>query len=245
MYQVVGYHRPTSLPDVLQMLGSGQRVPLAGGVHLHHDGGGDAVEVVDLQSAGLDALTVESGTARVGAMVRLQQLVDDPRLPDAIREAARSEHPSTLRTLATIGGTIATASGDSLLLAALLVHHAVVRVAADGNERSVALDDLLDAGRDAGELIVDVEFETTGTGAIACTGRTPRDIPIVGAVARQVDGSNGSETTLAVCGVGVRPLLVEPGGHASLQPLDDHRATAAYRLHLAEVLTDRVLERLS
>ena len=113
MYQVVGYHRPSSLAEALQLVAVGDRVPLGGGVHLHHDGGAVATDVVDLQASGLDALDISATSARLGAMVRLHTVAEDQRLPELIANTARAEQPSTLRTLATIGGTIAAASGDS------------------------------------------------------------------------------------------------------------------------------------
>jgi CO/xanthine dehydrogenase FAD-binding subunit len=245
-HDVVGYHRPGTLSDALSLVSSDHRVPLAGGVHLRHDGGGDPTEVVDLQAVGLDAIHVEGDRARLGATVRLQAVVDDVRLPVVVREAARSEQPSTLRSLATVGGSIATASGDSLLLAALLVHDAIVRLASDRlGERTVALDALMEQGRGNDELIVEVVVQLGGEGALAVTGRTPRDTPIVGAVARRAETPDGAGVAVALCGVGMRPVLVPPEGVAAVTTIDDHRATASYRRHLAEVLTARVLEDLS
>lgn len=253
MYQVVGYHRPCSLPEALQLLASDRCVALAGGVHLRHDGGAEPAEVVDLQAAGLDTLDVAATSARIGAMVRLQALVDEPSLPDVIRSAARLEQPSTLRTLATVGGAIANAGGDSLLLAALLAHDAVVELASEmGGQRSVGLAELLADRRRPGEVIVEVRVQTAGRSAIARTGRTPQDTPIVGVVARRVPGAgrgdcdgDGGLVTLGLCGIGLRPVRIDPAGLSSLQPIDDHRASAAYRSHLAGVLTGRVLEELS
>jgi len=46
----------------------------------------------------------------IGAMTRLQELVDSDDVPSVVREAARHELPSTLRAQSTIGGCIA--SGD-------------------------------------------------------------------------------------------------------------------------------------
>ena len=246
MYHVVGYHRPASLTEAVRLLAADGRVPLAGGVHLHHDGGAARAEVVDLQAVGLDTVEVAGSTATLGATVRLQTLVDDERLPTVVREAALAEQPSALRTLATVGGTIATASGDSLLLAALLVHAGVVRLAtADDGERTVALSDLLATGRRHAELIVGVTLQLGGSGAIARTGRTPRDVPIVGVVGRRVADPADDRTTLALCGIGGAPVLVESGEVGSIQPIDDHRASASYRRHLAEVLSARVLAELA
>ncbi len=245
-HDVVGYHRPGTLSDALLLVSSDHRVALAGGVHLHHDGGGDPTEVVDLQALGLDAIHVVGDRVHLGATARLQAVVDDARLPTVVREAARLAQPSTLRSLATVGGSIATASGDSLLLAALLAHDAIVRLASDRlGERTVSLDALMGQGRGNDELIVDVVVQLGGEGAIAVTGRTPRDTPIVGVVGRRADAPHGAGVTVALCGVGVRPVLVPPEGIAAVPTVDDHRATANYRRHLAEVLTARVLEDLS
>ena len=118
---------------------------------MRHDGGATSTEVVDLQALGLDriALTgdLESGRVRVGAMVTLQDLSASDAAPDLIRATARAELPSTLRTLATIGGTIGAAWPDSLLLTALLVHDTSVHFA-DG--RTESLPDVLATGLGAG-----------------------------------------------------------------------------------------------
>ncbi len=246
MYDVAGYHRPHSLREALDLLAADDRVALAGGVHLRHAPSGPRTELVDLQRAGLHVIGLTGSSLTLGATVPLQDLVDDPRVPELIREAARAEQPSTLRTLATVGGAIATAFGDSLLLAALLVHDAVVRLASrDRGERAVPLAHLLSAGCEHDELILDATAATPGTGAVARTGRTPCDRPIVAVVGRRVEHPAGPLTQLAACGVGQVPLLFEPEHVGSLEPVDDHRATATYRRHLVEVLTARVLEDLA
>lgn len=245
MYDVVGYHRPTSLADTLRLLAADDRLALAGGVHLRHDPSGRHVDLVDLQTAGLGGMSADGALVTIGATVDLQTLADDDRAPDLVRRVARAEQPSTLRTVATVGGTIAMAPDDSLLVAALLVHDAEVRVAShERGERAVPLAELLASGIAPGELIVDVTIATGGTGAMARTGRTPGDRPIVGVVGRRVTGSEREVTALAVCGLGTGPRLVEPDAVAALPAIDDHLATASYRHHLAEVLAARVMEEL-
>jgi CO/xanthine dehydrogenase FAD-binding subunit len=219
-------------------------------VHVHHDGGATPRQVVDLQAVGLDTVQTDGTTTGLGAMVRLQALADDADLPEAVRLAARAEQPSTLRSLATVGGTVATGSGDSLLLASMLAHGAVVRLSSEqSGERMLPLGDLLVEGRHEGELILDVTIETAGTSAIGRTGRTPADVPIIGVVGRRTGDGEGdgdaAVTVLAVCGIGAVPMLIEPDGLESLQPIDDHRSTASYRRHLVEVQVARVLKELS
>jgi hypothetical protein len=108
-------------------------------------------------------------------------------------------------------------------------------------ESTASLNELLAEGCEHTDLILDVSVEIDGESAIERTGRTPEDVPIVGVVGRR----SGSRMVLALSGIGALPVLVEPGALESLQPVDDHRATASYRRHLAEVLTGRVLEVLS
>ncbi|RMH82783.1 MAG: hypothetical protein D6683_02700 [Actinomyces sp.] len=146
--------------------------------------------------------------------------------------------PSTLRTLATIGGTVAAGGPDSVLLAVLLVADARVELARGGTP---TLDELLDTGVPDGDLVCAVTVDTDGEVATAATGRTPADVPIVAAVARTApDGRR-----LALTGVAARVLRVDPDDPtAGLDPPGDFRGSGAYRRHLAATLARRALEGL-
>ena len=171
-------------------------------------------------------------------MVTLQALADDEAVPELIRTTARAELPSTLRSRATVGGTIAAGGFESLLLAALLVHDALVDLA-DGTSRD--LRTVLGDGVERTELIVGIRIDTGGTTAIAATGRTPADTPIVAAVGREAH----DHLHIALCGVAPTPLLVDPVELDHLEPPDDFRGSSHYRRHLAGVLSARVVEELS
>lgn len=242
MYRLEAYHRPTSVADAVGLLAAPDRLALAGGTTVRHDGGATSTEVVDLQELGLDGIALDGdpdgGVVRIGAMVTLQDLADSRTVPDLIRAAARAELPSTLRTLATVGGTIGAAWANSLLLTALLVHDTSVHFA-DG--RSTPLPSVLAIGLDAGELIVAVEAQTSGRTAVARTGRTPTDDPIVAAAAR----TTGDVIRLALCGIARTPELVDVGDLDHLEPPGDFRGSSRYRRHLATVLSARVIEELS
>lgn len=240
MYRIDAYHRPTSVTEAVDLLAAPARLALAGGTAIRHDGGATPTEVVDLQALGLDEIEAERDRdiVRIGAMARLSDVAGHEAAPDLVRRAARGEMPSTLRTLATVGGTIGTAAPDSVFLAALLVHDASVHFADGG---SLALSSVLHDGLAAGELIVAVEVQPSGPTALAATGRTPADDPIVAAVARSADDG----IRLALCGVGPTPELVDVGDLDLLEPPADFRGSTAYRRHLARVLSARVLEELS
>ena len=129
MYRLDAYHRPGSVAETLDLVAAPNRLILAGGTTVRHDGGGSPTEVVDLQALGLDRITVTADVVRIDAMVTLDRLARNETVPTLLRTAARAELPSTLRTLATVGGTIGAAQGDSLLLTALLVHDTSVHFA--------------------------------------------------------------------------------------------------------------------
>jgi len=237
MQQLVGYHRPRTVGEAVELLSAPNTMALAGGTTVRHDAGAEPVDLVDLQSLGLGLIEVTGDVIELGATATLQDVVDAERAPELIRRCARAELPSTLRTLATIGGTIGAGDRESLLLAALLVHDAFVRFA-DG--RSIPLAEVLDADVAPGSLIVAIIARTGGSTAFAATGRTPADTPIVAAVAR----SAGAETRVALTGVATTPVLVEPDAIDSIEPPADFRGSSDYRHHLARVLSERALEEL-
>lgn len=243
MPTIVAYHRPQNLDEAADLLTNPTRRPLGGGTVLVPESRqvkADGVELVDLQELGLDQITA-GDRLHLGAMVRLGELADAPEL---IAELARRELPNTVRNQATVGGTIAVADPDSLLLAGLLVHDAVVEI--HGHD-PVGLADLLAeivADGLGQRLITGVSIEVGGQGRVDVTGRTPADTPIVAAVARRADGE--PELRLALTGVASTPVLLPPGGTISgLQPIDDYRGTADYRRHLAAVLATRATAALT
>jgi CO/xanthine dehydrogenase FAD-binding subunit len=239
MPRLVAYHRPNTPGEAASLLHEPGRMALAGGTTVRHEPGGDPVELVDLQALGLGSIGVDDGRCALGAMVRLDQLVDAPDLPELVRWAARTELPSTLRTLATVGGTIGAAEPHSVLLAALLAHESIVRFADDTSRPLAAV---LDTGLGAADLVVAVELEGSGRSARAATGRTPADTPIVAVLGRRtVDGA----LRLALTGVARTPVLADADRIDALDPPDDFRGSSAYRRHLAAVLAARVSRELA
>lgn len=243
MAQVAAYHRPEDLEEAVDLLANPDRVALAGGTVVNADREPPAIEVVDLQAVGLDGISQEGDRLRMGAMASLDRLADHEAVPTWLAELARAELPSTLRTLATVGGTVAAGGGESVLLAGLLAAGADAEVASRGQAVAISpLADLLAAGPDSGSLITAVTVDLVEA-TVATTARTPADVPIVAAVAaRAGDGT----VTVALTGVGANPTLVDPADPtAGLDPPGDFRGSPDYRRHLAATLSARAIGALS
>jgi CO/xanthine dehydrogenase FAD-binding subunit len=240
------YHRPHSLDEARSLLSEDNRVALAGGTIVNADREHTGIEVVDLQGLGLKGVSIGGGRITIEAMVTLAELSDGDLtaetlsgpLGDGLRAIARAELPSTLRTRATVGGTVAAMESESLLAAALLACDGQATLA-DGTTTPLA--DLFGSGLPPAALITSISIAGEGYLATAVTGRTPADTPIVAAVAHRL----GDATTVALTGVSATPVLVDPASPADgLEPPDDFRGSADYRRQLAVTLTRRALEAL-
>lgn len=262
------YHRPATLKEALRLLAEPNRVLLAGGTVLNADRERAGIEMVDLQSLGLDEISEGPGFLRIGATATLDALARHELTPDWLKEIARAEAPSTLRTLATIGGLVASGWGDSVLIAALLASDGLVKLA---GAPSPTLEEVLEDGVPDGAVITSVTIGNGGSCATATVGRTPADVPIVAAVARTWTPPSGIPITqLALSGVAEIPVLVDPEDpttlidslgeflaaigssdddtpppRARLSPPGDFRGSASYRLELAKILGARALGRLA
>ena len=235
---ITQYHRPLTLDDAIALIARPDAVVLAGGTSVNAAPGRAAQTAVDLQALDLAGIDVEGDTVRIGATTRLQNLADSALIPPVLRDLARREAPNTIRAMATVGGTIATADPESELLAGLLAFGAGVTLARAGSPTEHPLEDVLgDVSLSNGAIITAVTIPTSGRAAADRAARTPMDRPIVMAVAY----SDGSGVRLAMTGVASTPVIVDPGRIGVLDPPPDFRGTSAYRSALAQVLADRVV----
>lgn len=236
MANVLNYHRPTTLHAALALLQRSQPTQvLGGGSHLVPSLTGDPTDVVDLQSLGLRGIGEDGAMLTVGSMSTFADLGACVQLPAGVRDLALREAPSTLRTLATVGGLVASGDADSELLAAFLVMSATVTVVGADGRRSAPLAEVLVSGVANGEIIVAVTLDPSMTVISARTVRTGMDRAIVAVVgARTPDGT----LRLAVTGAASTPVMMTDP--TVLKPSSDFRGSAEYRLRLAAVLGARV-----
>ena len=179
MSKIISYQRPENLEEALSLLSLDNHVPLAGGTLLNANEDMEPLHLVDLQSLALKGIDNSNGKLKIGAMTTLHEIMKNSDCPDSIRLSSRSELPSTLRTLATIGGTIASCDSDSQLIASLLVHDAAVTILNSDGELSVPLQEVLsEPERLESELILSIDVATDGEFILESTGRTPTDKPL-------------------------------------------------------------------
>lgn len=239
MPRISAYHRPTSIDGALALLHrpATRTVILAGGTSVVPMKQEQPTEVVDLQALGLAGVCVaDDGRIVIGATTSLQDVADAPVLAAVLREAAKREQPSTLRSLATIGGAVVERSAESELLATLLAFDATLAFTNLNGTHERSLDDTLaDPSVLHGAIVTALTVSVDGVASAARTGRTPHDTPIVSVVGRR--RSDGS-TVIAASGVADTPvLLADP---TSVEPPTDFRGSTDYRRHLAVELHARV-----
>ncbi len=236
------YHKPDSLAEAVALLRrTDVRLrPLAGGSQLVGDMETRTVTdvdgVVDLAALGLHQIVETGDRLHIGATATLSDVGSHPLAGELaggiLRRAAQYEGPVNLRNAATVGGVVASAETDSEFYAALLALDASV-IASDGEGETVtALADFVIPS--AHHLITAVTLPVRALRAgHARIARTPSDRCIVAAVAVVGDGVE----RVALCGLGNRPLLAG----SPLNPPDNWKGSAEYRLAMAEIVRERAL----
>jgi CO/xanthine dehydrogenase FAD-binding subunit len=246
------YRRPTTVADALLALRAG--TALAGGTTVARRADRLA-RLVDLQDLGLDTLNVDGDQIRMGAMLRLQQIVAaGAELPEALRAAARREAGLNLRISSSLGGTLLVGSGRSALVTALLGLHAQVRI--EPGPQQLPLDELLSrrGALPEGTLVTEVLLQSPRGMALSSVARSPADRPIVCAVVARLAGRSPS-FGVALGGFGSRPIGVPEAELAlgagdvrgaaeaakkAYAQAEDAWASAEYRAEVAAVLVRRL-----
>jgi CO/xanthine dehydrogenase FAD-binding subunit len=201
----------------------------------------------------------ENGELRLGAGLTYTEAMLDglAELLPALAQASRTVGSPQIRNRGTIGGNLGTASPAGDALPPLLVERALVEIASVRGVRTLPLEEfLLGVKRNAlapDELVSAVRLTPSG-GSQTFMKIGPRNAMVIAicSLALVVDAAEGevrasfgsaAETarrvTVPLSEAGELPeCIVE-----AARPIDDVRATAAYRRHALRVLASRALER--
>lgn len=261
---------PTTLDEAVDLLGDRPDLrPVNGGtdVMVGVNAGTTAVSgwlnlrrVTELQRIERTERGLRIGGGVTFARIEAELLADAP----ALAMAARTVGSRQIRSVGTIGGNLATGSpaGDSL--PPLLVCDAQVELVSRRGTRLVRLVDFLTGPKRtalaADELVAAVVLgDCTGAQHFAKVGTRNAMVISISSLAARLDPARGV-ARVAAGSVGPTALLIERASHAllrrdgseefadivgeSVTPIDDHRATAAYRRTSVSVLARRIHELL-
>ncbi len=262
-----GYSAPTSLADAVSLLSANAsaRVLAGGSSLLVAPSRGQLASslLVDLRKVpGLAGIEPAAGGLTIGSMTTLRALAAS----DAVRtqypvlaDAAALTGDAQSRTRATVGGSLAGATGDSDIAAVLIALNATAQVTGPSGSRSMPVESLA-PGRDevitaitvpapAANSTVVYESQrhpatlTPLVGVAACVSPAGVSIGLVGAVARAVRLSGVEQ---ALKGAAVTDASARTAAGSADQGLTirgDLFGTSTYRSHLVRVLTARAASR--
>lgn len=279
MNNEVQYFAPKKLEEALQILsehGSNVSV-LAGGTDLVRDMNLEfkiPKAIMWIGHLGLEYVKEEKGQLRIGAATRMQTAGSSKELQmkaaSVVRAAAKMASPP-VRSLATLGGNICTASPAGDTICAMLGLGAEVVLKNTKGERVVPLDQFFVGPGETviapDEIMTEIRIQPTGKGegsAYAKIGRREAlTLAVLNATSRvKLDGDGKCETAIIAVGAAApTPLRIgkaeqiligqpftdeaieEAAEIASqeIKPIDDVHGTAWYRRKLTQVLVSRTL----
>jgi CO/xanthine dehydrogenase FAD-binding subunit len=255
---ITAYHRPETLAEAMKLLSRPNAHPLGGGTMLSKPLQ-DSIEVIDLQSLGLDKIKKKGNKLEIGATTTLQAMLESAHPPPALKAAIKLEAPLNLRNAGTVAGSIVTADGRSTLATVLLALDANVSLEGEGSggkgktASPLGLGEFLINRSESlkGKLITGIQIPLNTNLFFETVARTPADKPIVCAAlavwpsgrARLTLGGYGPHPTLALDGTETDGL--EAAARNAFHEAGDDWASGEYRLEAAGTLATRCLERLS
>jgi CO/xanthine dehydrogenase FAD-binding subunit len=211
---------------------------------------------------------------RIGATATLREVENHPvvreRYP-SLAQGAKEVGSVQIRNLATLAGNVCNASPSADTSPALLAYDGSVEIAGSGERRVVALSDFWTGpGRtllQPGEMVVAVLLPPPPEGQRSfyrkLAVRKAMDLAIVGLCVTLVPAGDGASNVRIAVGAAApvcfrateAEAAVEEGGRSAIDraaslaeaaasPIDDQRASAAYRREMIRVLTARALNQL-
>ena len=203
--------------------------------------------VVDINGLPLDGVRVDDGRLRLGALVRHHQLEESDTIArhcPVLREAARLIGNVRVRTLGTLGGSLAHADPAAELPAVMAALDARLTVASASGRRSIAARDFvtgpLTTALAPDEIVTEVEVSTSPARGFAVEEFARRagdfGLVVVVALVRVDRGGRVADARLALGGVADRPVRAA----AAEEALRGQEPTAAVLAGAAEIARDRL-----
>ena len=269
------YHLPTSVQDALGLLErhGPDLLVMAGGtvaMPLINEGLSLPPFVMGLRRLGIDHISRDGDTLRIGATATLTNLLNQPHVA-ILREAAGSTASWSIRNMGTVGGNLFTPPPGGDIAVALLALDASVALVSSRGERVLPLADFYTGFMTnqlaADELLIGIVVPIPDDAtAFVKFGRKAANTPAVVTVATRLawDGDRVADVRIALGAAGPHPIraraaerslvgssldgdAIASAARAAAQecePFTDAIATGWYRRRMVELFVGRALERL-
>ncbi len=138
------FHRPRTVREALALKRrlQGRATFLAGGTRLNSSESGPPPEhFISLEGLGLDRIETKRGQVVIGALCTLQAVLEDRRVPAALKAAVAQVASRNVRNAATIGGHIASNLPWSDVIPMLVALEAKLGLARPGGAATIAVAD--------------------------------------------------------------------------------------------------------
>jgi xanthine dehydrogenase small subunit len=170
--------RPRTVLEAVRMKSGSRAAYLGGGTWLNRLQSDEVTTLISLEQLGLGRMETAHGRCVIGATASLQDIVDAPAAPQAVRAAASLTSSRPMRNMRTIGGELGQRAPDSALIPVLIALHAEVSLA--GRRKPVPIEQF--CKERPGDLIlsVSVPLVPCAVRAVSRTSHSPRSL--VGAV---------------------------------------------------------------
>ncbi len=272
----VSYFAPTDVGEAVKLLAEhGEKaVVLAGGTDLTRQLNYYEIKpgaLVYVGGLGLDYIKEEDGKLVIGSGTTAAQLIESDLIAQkfpVLRAAAKTHGSPAIRSAATIGGNLGTASPAGDLIPSLMVMDATVALVSAGGERQVPIKDFFtgpgETVKEPGELIVEIQVPLLpGKAVFQKLGKRRAQVcSIATATVRlEMDGQVCKDARIVMGSMAPTPLrctkaealitgktldaaLIDECAAqavAETAPIDDQRATAWYRKQAGTALVARAL----
>jgi CO/xanthine dehydrogenase FAD-binding subunit len=230
--------------------------------------------VVDLRHlrGELGGISVGKEVLRIGALATFSEIEASPlarKYANALREASANVGTLQIRTIATIGGNLATASPAADSAPPLIALGASVTILNRSGRRAIPVQSIFTGPKrnalQVGEIISSVDIPAVEEVRSAWTRAAVRKENVLSAVsvavAAEVNHGKFGASRIALGAVAPTPILAETASKAmtgsrataeqaesvaalaaeDARPISDIRASALYRKHLVHVLTRRLI----
>lgn len=248
---IVEYHRPSTIESTIKLLSRREptTVPLGGGTTLNRPSL-ESFAVVDLQFLHLNKIKKIGNTLEIGAMVTLQNLLENPNSTPVLVESIRHQATYNTRQIATVAGSLVAADGRSPFATMMLALDPILIIEPGGEK--VNLGDLFPFRTEKlpGKLITKVIIPLNVLLGYEYVARTPADLPLVSV---GISSWDSGRTRVVLGGFGKVPILAFDGMDSvgteiaasdAFKNAGDQWASAEYRSEVAQVLTSRCLKDL-